>query len=80
MTTHTTMTAAVYRRFGAPDVVHLEECTIPSPKPGEVLIRVHASTVSVADHRARARDVPAGLGVLTAFALGGTLRRREVLP
>lgn len=70
MATHTTMTAAVYRRFGAPNVVHLEECAIPSPKPGEVLIRVHASTVSVADHRARARDVPAGLGVLTAFALG----------
>ncbi len=79
MTTHTTMTAAVYRRFGAPDVVHLEECTIPSPKPGEVLIRVHASTVSVADHRARARDIPAGLGVLTAFALGAFRPRHPIL-
>lgn len=50
MTKNTTMTAAVYRRFEGPDVVHLEQCVIPSPKPGEVLIRVHASTVSIADH------------------------------
>lgn len=79
MTTHTTMTAAVHRRFGAPDVVHLEQRAIPSPKPGEVLIRVHASTVSVADHRARARDVPTGFGVLTAFALGVFRPRHPIL-
>lgn len=79
MTNNTTMTAAVYRRFGAPDVVRLEQCAIPSPKPGEVLIRVHTSTVSIADHRARTRDVPAGLGVLTAFALGVFRPSRPIL-
>lgn len=64
------MTAAVYRHFGAPDVVRLEQLAIPTPRPGEVLIRVHASTVSVADHRARSRDIPAGLGLLAALGLG----------
>ena len=70
MTTDTTMTAAVYRRFGAPEEVRLEQRSIPSPKPGEVLIRVHVSTVSVADRRARSRDVPAGLGLIAAVGIG----------
>lgn len=79
MTTQTTMTAAVYRRFGGPEEVHLEQRPVPSPEAGEVLIRVHASTVSVADHRARARDVPAGLGMLAAVGLGVFRPRRPVL-
>lgn len=79
MTHNTTMTAAVYRRFGAPDVVHLEQLSIPSPKPGEVLIRVHTSTVSIADHRARARDVPAGLGILAATGIGALRPSHPVL-
>lgn len=79
MTTDTTMTAAVYSRFGAPEEVHLDQRAIPSPKPGEVLIRVHASTVSVGDHRARARDIPAGLGVLAAIGLGVLRPSRPIL-
>ncbi|WP_407358581.1 NAD(P)-dependent alcohol dehydrogenase [Microbacterium sp. LTA6] len=79
MTTNTTMTAAVYRRFGAPEEVHLEQRPTPSPKPGEVLIRVHASTVSVADHRARARDIPSGLGMLAAIGLGLFRPSRPIL-
>lgn len=70
MTTDTTMTAAVYHRFGAPEVVRLEQRPIPVPQSGEVLIRVHASTVSVADHRSRTRDVPAGLGLVAAMGIG----------
>lgn len=79
MTTNATMTAAVYRRFGAPEEVHLEQRAIPSPKPGEVLIRVHASTVSVADHRTRARDIPAGLGLLAGAGIGMFRPRHPVL-
>lgn len=79
MTANTTMTAAVYRRFGAPEVVSLERRPIPSPKPGEVLIRVHASTVSVADHRSRARDIPPGLGLLAALRIGLFRPSRPIL-
>lgn len=79
MTTNPTMTAAVYRRFGAPEVVHLEQRAVPAPRPGEVLIRVHASTVSIADHRARTRDVPRGLTLLAAATIGLFRPKRSVL-
>lgn len=79
MTPNTTMTAAVYRRFGSPDVVHVEPVRKPTPKAGEVLIKVHASTVSVADHRARSRDIPVGLGLLAAIGIGLFRPSRPIL-
>lgn len=73
------MKAAVYRRFGAPEVVVLADMPKPTPGPEEVLIRVIASTVSIADHRARSRDVPRGLVLPTALALGVFRPRKRVL-
>ena len=73
------MKAATYRRFGGPEVVRVEELPKPSPRPDEVLIKVHASTLSAADRRARSRTVPSGLQVLTALALGVFRPRRRVL-
>ena len=64
------MTAAVYRRFGPPEVVHLEQVRKPTPKADEVLVKVHASTVSVADSRSRSRTIPQGLGLLAAIGIG----------
>ena len=71
--------AAVYRQFGPPDVVRVEEIAKPLPGSNEVLVKVHASTVSAADHRARGRDIPRGLGMLAAPALGLYRPRRRVL-
>lgn len=73
------MKAAVYHRFGTPDVVRVEELAKPSPRRDEVLIRIHASTVSAADYRARTRIVPRGLGVLVAISLGIFRPRRRIL-
>jgi NADPH:quinone reductase-like Zn-dependent oxidoreductase len=42
------MRAAVYRRFGGPDTVRVEELPRPTVGPGDILVRVHASTVSAA--------------------------------
>ncbi|UZX05228.1 NAD(P)-dependent alcohol dehydrogenase [Arthrobacter sp. CDRTa11] len=73
------MKAAVYSRFDGPDVVRVQEVPAPSPRRGELLIKVHASTVSAADRRARSRDVPRGLGLFAALALGVFRPRRAVL-
>ncbi|HLM07635.1 MAG TPA: NAD(P)-dependent alcohol dehydrogenase [Blastococcus sp.] len=73
------MRAAVYRRFGGPDVVRVEEVTRPSVGRDDVLIRVHASTLSAADHRARSRNVPRGLWLLAAVGIGAYRPKRRVL-
>lgn len=73
------MRAAVYRRFGGPEVVHVEDVPMPTPGPDEILIRVHASTVSAADHRTRSGDIPRGLRALAGLSIGFLRPRRRVL-
>jgi NADPH:quinone reductase-like Zn-dependent oxidoreductase len=41
----TTMRAAQYDRFGPPEVLYVAEVPVPTLKPGQLLIRVHATTV-----------------------------------
>lgn len=73
------MRAAVNRRFGGPEVVAVERVQRPVPGPGEIRIRVHASDVSVADHRLRSRDLPPGFAIVAPFVLGVRRPRRPVL-
>lgn len=74
-----TMKAAVYDHFGGPEAIRVADVQRPSPQENEVLIRVIASTVSSADHRARSRDLPAGLGIPSSFVLGIRKPRRPIL-
>src|SRR5215470_10314574 len=43
------MKAAVYRRYGPPDVVKIEDIERPSPKENEVLLKVRAASVNPLD-------------------------------
>ena len=74
-----TMLAAVYDKFGGPEAVRIAETATPQPGPTDLLVRVAASTVSVADHRMRARDLPPGLGLLALPVVGLFRPRRRVL-
>lgn len=43
------MRAWVYRRYGGPEVLGLEDVDDPRPRDDEVLVRVHASSLNAAD-------------------------------
>ena len=73
------MKAWVCHRYGGPDVVELEDVPKPVPKAGEVLIRVHATTVTSGDWRVRTLDLPKGFGPIARLALGVTRPRQPIL-
>ncbi|BDZ55812.1 NAD(P)-dependent alcohol dehydrogenase [Agromyces marinus] len=48
------MRIAAYHRYGAPEVVGVEQRELPEPGPGEFRVRVHAASVGAADAAGRA--------------------------
>ena len=73
------MKAAVYHKYGSPEVVEVMEIPRPVPKSNEVLIKIHATTVSSADWRIRSLSVPAGFGPLVRLAFGICKPRKPIL-
>src|SRR5687767_7718739 len=58
------MRAAVHTKFGPPDVVQVVERPIPVLRPGDVLIKVHATTVTSAETAMRRGEPLWGRAVL----------------
>lgn len=73
------MRAAVCQRYGPPEVVVVKERPAPRLRPGEILVRVEATTVTTADARLRALRVPAGFGCLAPALFGFGAPRRATL-
>src|SRR5262245_58788421 len=51
------MQAITYDRYGPPDVLRYADVPEPTPGPGEVLVRVRATSINFAD-RAAMRGIP----------------------
>lgn len=73
------MKAAIYRTYGPPSVVRVEDVPTPQPKDHEVLIRISASTVSSADWRVRSLELPRGFGLFARPVFGLFGPRQPIL-
>lgn len=73
------MKAIVYERYGSPDVLELREVAKPTPRDHEVLIKIHATTVTSGDWRARSLDVPVGFGLISRLFFGVFRPRQPIL-
>jgi NADPH:quinone reductase-like Zn-dependent oxidoreductase len=74
------MKAIVYTQYGPADVLHLQEVEKPAPKDNEVLIKVHATSVTAGDCNARGFVfVPPGFGFLARLMFGPRKPRQPIL-
>lgn len=72
------MKAIVWTSYGPPDVLQLQEVEKPRPKDNEVLIKIHAATVTAGDCEARSLKFPFWLA-LPMRLYTGVLRPSRVV-
>lgn len=73
------MRAMICERYGPPEVLKVKEVNKPKPLDNEVLIKIHATTVTSGDARVRGLNVPAGFGLIMRLVLGISGPRQPVL-
>ena len=69
------MKAIVYRTLGGPEVLKYEDAPRPSPREGELLVRVRAAGVNPVDAKVRSGDVGSGgqLPAIPGYDLAGVV-------
>jgi NADPH:quinone reductase-like Zn-dependent oxidoreductase len=72
------MKAILATQYGGPEVLQLREVAKPTPKANEILIKVHATTVSAGDFRMRSFTVPPLLWLPARIALGMTRPKQPI--
>jgi len=72
------MKAIVATRYGGPEVLQLKEVQKPTPKENEILIKVHATTVTAGDFRMRSFTVPPLFWIPARLTLGLTKPKQPI--
>lgn len=72
------MKAIVASKYGGPEVLQLKEVQKPTPKANEILIKVHATTVTAGDFRMRSFTVPPMFWIPARIALGITKPKQPI--
>jgi NADPH:quinone reductase-like Zn-dependent oxidoreductase len=72
------MKAIVATKFGAPEVLQLREVQKPAPRENEILVKVHATTVSAGDSRMRSLNVPPLFWLPARLTLGFTKPKHPI--
>jgi NADPH:quinone reductase-like Zn-dependent oxidoreductase len=72
------MKAIVATQYGGPEVLQLQEVEKPAPKDNELLIKVHATTVTAGDFRMRSFTVPPLFWIPARITLGFTKPKQPI--
>ena len=75
------MKAIVYTQYGPPEVLRLQEVEKPAPRDREVLVKIHATTVTIGDTIMRSLNMPihGWQRLLARFYLGISKPKRPIL-
>lgn len=73
------MKAAVFNRYGGPEVIEIKEVEVPQLGPSEVLVQMHSSCVNSADSRMRSLNVPTGFKLILRMINGPFKPKKKIL-
>jgi NADPH:quinone reductase-like Zn-dependent oxidoreductase len=73
------MKAAVYAKYGPPEVLQLREVAKPVPKNNEILIEIFATSVTKFDCWTRSCTAPPGFRLLSRIASGIRKPKKQIL-